>query len=79
MAAPAGKNTPQVYKSDSGEWRCVDCSMYGGRESYSTPSCSAMLEHLTRHQQVGEKLPEAEVNLLLREFWEAHRTEPPAP
>jgi hypothetical protein len=67
---------PEVYKADAGEWRCVDCSMWGGRESYATPRCGAMLEHLMKHQQLGEEPPEREVNLLLREFWEAHRAPP---
>lgn len=68
-----GASEPHVYKNDNGQWRCVDCSMWGGRESYSTAWCGDMLEHLMKHQQVGEKLPEAEVNQLLREFWEAKR------
>jgi hypothetical protein len=38
-----------------------------------------MLEHLRRHQQLGETLPEAEVNQLLREFWEATRVAPQTP
>jgi hypothetical protein len=60
---------PEVYKNDAGQWRCVDCSMWGGRESYPAKCCGDMLEHLRQHQQVGEPLPEAEVNALLLEFW----------
>lgn len=61
---------PQVYKADGGDWRCVDCSMYGGRDTFVAKACGEMLEHLKKHQELGEKLPEAEVNQLLREFWE---------
>lgn len=64
---------PHVFKTEAGEWRCGDCSMYGGRESYSTTWCGDMLEHLQRHQQLGERPPEAEVNALLHEFWVARR------
>lgn len=64
---------PKVYKTDAGQWRCVDCSMWGGRESYPATSCGDMLEHLVKHKAVGEPLPEAEVNALLWEFYAAHR------
>jgi len=70
---------PQVYKSETGEWRCVDCSMWGGRDTFAAGSSNDMLEHLRRHQQLGETLPKAEVNQLLREFWEATRVAPQTP
>lgn len=68
---------PLVYKSEKGQWRCVDCSMYGGRETYPTDSCGEMLEHLRKHQQLGEEPPEREARMLLEEFWEATRDRKP--
>jgi hypothetical protein len=70
------RQEPQVYKTEAGQWRCVDCSMWGGRESYPAKSCGDMLEHLEKHALLGEEPPEREVRLLLGEFWEAHRGQP---
>lgn len=64
---------PAIYKTEAGLWRCESCSLWQGKVAYSSPWCGDMLEHLMSHQRHGEELPEREVNLLLREFWESKR------
>jgi hypothetical protein len=63
----------RVFRDGDSRWVCVNCELEGVPREYDAHDSSDMLEHLRKHRLQGDELPEAEVNALLREFWEERR------